>query len=304
MVTCLACSSGDVTRWADARDVEYQSVPERFAYYRCRACDALSIDPVPVDRLAEIYPAGYYSFHPSSDGAVHRVKNWLDRRWFKRVAAGIPGGSLAALDIGGGSGQQSSTLRAAVPRISRTVIVDLDERAESVARGLGHEYVRGRIEDAPIDGAFDVILLLNLIEHVRDPLAVLQKTRSLLSPGGRLIVKTPNYRSLDARLFRHRNWGGYHCPRHWVIFTRESFERLAARAGLRVVAASYTQGAPFWTISALAWLEERGVVAISRERPVWRHPLYGPLMGLFAAVDFVRGPVAPLSQMTFSLERC
>src|SRR6185503_4606658 len=157
--------------------------------------------------------------------------------------------------IGGGNGQQLSSLRAADVRIRRSVVVDLDEKAEQAARALGHEYVRARVEDARVDGTFDVILLLNLIEHVANPAAVLRKAGSLLSPTGVLVIKTPNHRSLDARLFRRRNWGGYHCPRHWVLFTRESFERLAASAGLRVVRTSYTQGAPFWAVSVLAWLD-------------------------------------------------
>jgi SAM-dependent methyltransferase len=181
--------------------------------------------------------------------------------------------------------------------------VDFDDSAEVAARALGHEYVRGRIEDASVDGPFDIILLLNLIEHVQDPLAVLRRARSLLSAAGRLVIKTPNHRSLDARLFRERNWGGYHCPRHWVIFTRESFEQIARSAGLRVVSSSYTQGAPFWTVSVLAWLEEHGAVRITTDRPAWMHPLYAPLAAGFAAIDFARGAAAPLSQMTFSLAR-
>ena len=83
-------------------------------------------------------------------------------------------------------------------------------------------------------------------------------------------------------------------------FTRESFEQIAKSAGLRVVSSSYTQGAPFWTVSVLAWLEERGAIRISIDRPAWMHPLYAPLAAGFAAIDFARGAAAPLSQMTFS----
>lgn len=303
MVSCLACASTDVTPWADARDVEYRSVPERFTYYHCATCNALSIDPVPEQRLGEIYPPSYYSFQPAQRGAIHRVKDWLDRRWFRAITGAIPGQALAALDIGGGNGQQLSSLKAADRRIGRTVIVDLDTAAEAAARTAGHEYVAGRIEDASITGEFDVILLLNLIEHVRDPLAVLRKARSLLSARGRLVIKTPNYRSLDARLFRARNWGGFHCPRHWVIFTRESFERIAREADLKVVNWSYTQGAPFWTVSTLAWLADRRAIRISTDRPAWMHPLYGPLAAAFAAFDFSRAAISPLSQMTFALQR-
>ena len=303
MVSCLACASRDVVHWADAHDVEYKSVPDQFTYYRCRTCDALSIEPVPGHRLAEIYPVTYYSFTAPQRGVVYRVKDWLDRRWFASITRDIPGRALAALDVGGGTGQQLSALKAADARVGRTVVVDFDAGAESVAKRMGHEYVRGRIEDAAISGPFDVILLLNLIEHVQDPLAVLRKAASLLSAGGRLVIKTPNHRSLDARVFRRKNWGGYHCPRHWVIFTRNSFERIARTAGLRVVNASFTQGAPFWTVSVLAWLEQQHAVRITTERPAWMHPLYAPLAAIFAAADFARGTVSPLSQMTFALAR-
>ena len=303
MVTCLACASSDVERWADARDVEYKSVPERFTYYRCLACDSLSIDPVPVSRLSEIYPPSYYSFRPPQRGVVYRVKDWLDRRWFRQLTRSVPGAELSALDIGGGNGQQLSSLRAADPRIRRTVVVDFDADAEAAARALGHEYVRGRIEDAAVTGPFDVILLLNLIEHVADPRRVLEKARSLLAPTGLLVIKTPNHRSVDARLFRNENWGGYHCPRHWVIFTRASFEQMARKVGLRVVQASYTQGAPFWTVSVLGWLDRRHAVHITIDHPAWTHPFYAPLAALFAGIDFARGAVAPLSQMTFALAR-
>jgi len=147
------------------------------------------------------------------------------------------------------------------------------------------------------------VLLLNIIEHVDNPKAVLEKVRDMLSLGGVALVKTPNYDSLDARLFRRHNWAGFHCPRHWVLFTRPSFEDIARRAGLRVVSASYTQGAPFWSASILELLDERGLTSITRERPVVENPGYPILNAVFAAFDFARMPFAPTSQMFFVLAR-
>lgn len=302
MVSCLACGGTDLVLWARARDVEYHTTPEAFSYHRCQACHALSIADAPLDQLHRIYPSNYYSFAETRPGFVQRVKDRLDRRWFRAVTAAIPGTRLAALDVGGGTGQQLETLRAADPRFVRTVVVDLDDAAESRAVARGHEYVRARIEHADVSGPFDLVLLLNLIEHVADPAAVLRKVRTLLSPNGVVLVKTPNYDSLDARLFRHRNWGGYHCPRHWVLFTQPSFAQLAQGAGLRVRSWSYTQGAPFWAVSVLALLETHRLAHVSAARPAWQHALYAPLSAFFAAVDFARRPLAPLSQMTFALE--
>ena len=76
------------------------------------------------------------------------------------------------------------------------------------------------------------------------------------------------------------------------------FAKLIDECGLTVVESRYTQGAPFWTISILDWLHRRRVVR-RRDEPLYRHPLYGPLMAVAAAFDFARAPVSKTSQMMF-----
>ena len=299
---CLACGAADVSHWATARDVEYGSSADRFDYVRCCECGALSIGEVPRDRLAEIYPETYYSFAGGALSPVERVKQWLDRRLFKALLAGIAGETLSALDVGGGTGWLLSQARAVEPRLTRTAVVDLDASAADGAAAQGHAFHLGRIEDFMSEERFDLILLLNLIEHVEDPVAVLARMRGLLAPGGRILVKTPNHDSLDARLFRHKSWGGYHCPRHWVIFTPESFARAAAAAGLGIERTRLTQGAPFWAVSVLEALGRRGWARIDRAHPMCGHPLFGPLLAVFAAFDILRGRFSRTSQMFVHLK--
>ena len=110
-------------------------------------------------------------------------------------------------------------------------------------------------------------------------------------------MKTPNHDSWDARLFRHSSWGGYHCPRHWVIFTPESFALAAEKAGLGVVDVALTQGAPFWSVSVLEMFRRWGLVAVSAERPAIYHPIMPLLQAAGAAFDFARKPFSRLSQM-------
>ncbi|TKD51731.1 class I SAM-dependent methyltransferase [Sphingomonas baiyangensis] len=294
---CLACGTTRMTHWASARDVEYATTPESFDYWRCAACDALSIAPVPRGRLGEIYPDTYYSFAESDPSLAERVKQALDRRMFARLFGGIAGDRLAALDVGGGAGWLLGQAKAVEPRLVHTQVVDIDGSAKAAAEAAGHAFFLGRIEEYETDARFDVILLLNLIEHVDDPVAVLAKVRGLLKPGGRILVKTPNHDSLDARLFRHNSWGGLHAPRHWVVFTPESFRTAATRAGLGIERLTLTQGAPFWAVSALEWLARRRLVRVTRQRPMAAHPLFGPLLAAFGAIDMLRRPFARTSQM-------
>lgn len=298
---CPVCSSHKTAFRAKAKDLEYCTSDEEFTFYDCSGCGSVFIYPMPVERLAEIYPSNYYSFAQSQDSFVHKIKNFLDKRYFSSLFAGLHGDSLAVLDVGGGAGQQLNVLRSVDARVKFTQVVDLDPAAEQLARNNGHEYYCGRIEDFTGDRKFDLVLMLNLIEHVADPLAVLRQVQTLLSPQGLVLIKTPNVDAWDARLFRHKNWGGYHCPRHWVLFTQKSFAEAAQKAGLRVVRWNYTQGAPFWTTSFLFMLQRLGVVSITRERPVVYHPLFPLLNAGFAALDFARGLFAKTSQMFFIL---
>lgn len=301
---CPVCSSDDIRRHAEASDEEYFTTAEVFNYFRCAGCGVLFIHPMPTGRLAEIYPPNYYSFDPVVlQSPVFRVKEWLDRRFFARLLRSVPGAELSALDVGGGVGWMLDTLRRADPRVKSAVIVDLDPDAGEEAEKRGHEYHRARFEDFRTERRFDLIILFNLVEHVADPGAVLKKAGELLAPGGLAVVKTPNTDSWDARLFRRKNWGGYHCPRHWALFDIPSFRALVRRCGLRVRNARCTQGAPFWTTSVMFALHRRGWINVSAARPVPRHPLYQFLSAAFAAFDMARGVFFPTSQMFFVLEK-
>jgi 2-polyprenyl-3-methyl-5-hydroxy-6-metoxy-1,4-benzoquinol methylase len=305
---CLACGSTDLSFWANAKDAEYLTTDETFKYYLCRECQSLSIDPVPRDKLNLIYPANYYSFSPDSQGnflksGLQTVKQELDKGLFKKVLANIPGDAINVLDVGGGVGWQLTLVRNIDPRVKLTQVVDIDAKASAIAEAAGHHYYHGTIEEFETTEKFDFIILLNLIEHVAEPLTVLRKVGQLLTHNGYILIKTPNHQSLDARVFRHRDWAGYHCPRHWVIFTRNSFRRIVQEAALDVVMFSYTQGAPFWAMSILFWLADKGWISITKARPAIYHPLFPFLSAFFAIFDFLRKPFARTSQMFFVLRR-
>ena len=283
---CPVCE-GAAEPWAQTTDVEYRTSEQVWHYARCRPCGALFLVEPPLDRLDEIYPANYYSYGSEHSIPV-RIKELLDRRTLRALCSGVSGERLRILDIGGGVGAVASLARRIEPRITESVIVDLDERAAPAAEAAGHRFVTTRIEDFDEDATFDVILLLNLIEHVADPVSVLAGARRRTSAGGRVLVKTPNVEGWDAKVLRHHDWGGYHAPRHWVLFTPETFRRVAERAGFVVERIELTQGGPFWAVGVLSMLERRGLVHRKPGQAMVRHRLFGVLAAAFAAIDLVR----------------
>lgn len=305
MASCHLCGRDLADVWATATDIEYETTTDRFRYLRCEPCDALSIDPLPADRLEEIYPSSYYSFVSSGEvleadrNPVTRIKAWLDRRAFARALAlgGLPA-APRVLDVGGGSGEISGRLVASVPGASATV-VDIDPRSVAVARARGLDGFAGRIEDYATEERYDLVLMLNLIEHVADPRALLERAVELLAPGGVIWIQTPSYHSLDARLFRRHSWTGLHCPRHWVVLGERGLPQLLAAAGLAVRRLDRAQAGSFWATSILGLRRAcRPPGAQPSDRtPLIALPAFMPLAALGAAFDLATRRIRATSQL-------
>jgi len=302
MPPCPVCRNTATLHYAAARDYEYFSTPDTYQYYSCPRCDCLFIHPLPLEALSRIYPPNYYSFVNGKKGFVVRVKEWLDRRFFRGLLRGLQAEELHVLDVGGGTGWLASLIRNMDRRVTVTQIVDIDAGAGEAARAAGHRYHEGGLETFETGERYHLILMLNLIEHVADPKAVMEAAGRLLAPGGILLVKTPNVRCWERRLFRESYWGGLHCPRHWVLFSAPSFYRIVEGTGLQVSRLQYTQGAPFWAFSIIAALHRKGWVRLSAQKPLIYHFLFPPISGLFAAIDFVRGLFTKTAQMFIVLK--
>jgi len=294
---CPVCGRPLGERWASAVDVEYETTADRFDYLLCPGCDLLAIDPVPSGRLTEIYPPDYYSFAAAQDALdaetslVARAKAALDRRTFRRVLELAGTGSPRILDVGGGTGEISASLVAAAGGGAAATVVDFDPDSTAIAARRGLEVATCRFEEFDTDARYDVILLLNLIEHVEDPVATMARAAELLSPNGVVWIQTPNFHALDARIFRNRNWAGFHCPRHWVIFGIAGLEWALERARLEPLWMRPTQAGAFWAASILGMARRRRPGR--RGRPLVRDPLFAPLAAAGAGFDLLTSPLRP-----------
>ena len=73
---------------------------------------------------------------------------------------------------------------------------------------------------------FDLILMLDLLEHLADPQAALEHAKSLLKPNGKLLMTVPAFQSLWTT---HDDLNHHH-----VRYTRPTFSTLAKHAGIRL----------------------------------------------------------------------
>ena len=297
---CPICNTpGEV--WCTTQDWEYRSTTDFYTYIRCLSCHTLFIKEVPQDDLLTIYPPGYYSFSQKAGRSIFKLKNLWDRYFYKSILKKINAASLSVLDVGGGTGEVLDTLKNTDKRITYTEIIDIDKNSKSLAEKKGHIYTHSTIEDYKTNKKFEVILLLNIIEHIGNPAQMIEKAGELLANGGVIIIKTPNSDSLDARLFRNYYWGGLHCPRHWIIFSDQSFRMMIQQSTLTLSKIKFTQGAPFWSYSIINLCRKKDICLT--KRPLIEHPFFPAASILFAFIDFGRSYFSKTSQMFIILRK-
>jgi 2-polyprenyl-6-hydroxyphenyl methylase/3-demethylubiquinone-9 3-methyltransferase len=108
-----------------------------------------------------------------------------------------------ALNIGSGPFFELETIDA---RGLRFTICDIEPRAIELAKQLYGDKLAGAdvvAPDAPLpyaDARFDLVVSMDVIEHVSDPLAWVREALRVLKPGGTLFLTTPNYASLSLRV--------------------------------------------------------------------------------------------------------
>lgn len=141
-------------------------------------------------------------------------------------------GSL--LDVGCGNGDFIRQMRS----LGWTVAgVDPDPSAVAFGSKDGLRIFEGTISDVPADQRYDVITLSHVIEHVPDATHLLRECKKRIRETGRIVITTPNLRSLGHKWFR-RYWRGLEVPRHFNVYSTSSIEACAFRAGLQVHALS------------------------------------------------------------------
>lgn len=148
----------------------------------------------------------------------------------RSLSPALPGQTL--LDVGCGDGK----FLALAQQMGWTVTgLEPDPSAARNARAKGIMVIEGDISALANQVAcFDVITCSHVIEHVHDPVAVLQAMHRLLKPGGSLWIETPNIDSLGHAYFAE-SWRGLEPPRHLVLFNHDSLNSILYKVGFAKV---------------------------------------------------------------------
>ena len=186
----------------------------------------------------DAYPADYYTHVPSQPaGLLGRTVARVKRSRLGHALGYVmylqdqaPG---RVLEVGCGSGSRLAELR---DRGWEVQGVEPDEAAVAVAREhYKVPVVAGMLEEGTFPpGSFDAVVMTHVIEHVADPIPLLRVCRSLLRPGGRVVITCPNLDSYGHATYGAA-WIGLDPPRHEHLFTLDSLVAVTRAAGFSSV---------------------------------------------------------------------
>ena len=121
------------------------------------------------------------------------VRDQADRHWQSDECSLRPLEGKSALNVGCGAGllaEPLARLGARVTAIDASPDVIAVARAHAEGAGLTIDYRACGVES--LDGQFDLVTSLEVIEHVAEPQAFIDSLAARLAPGGLMILSTPN----------------------------------------------------------------------------------------------------------------
>ncbi len=217
---------------------DHYATGERFDLFRCADCGFVLTQGAPVEaEIGRYYETPDYISHSDTQkGLMNRVYHYVraymlgsKARLVERTS-GLKKGTL--LDIGTGTGYFSHTMQ---QRGWEVRAVEKNANARNFARERFQLQVDAEAAiDAYAPGAFDVITLWHVMEHLEHLDETWERLKTLLKDTGVLVVAVPNAASYDARHYGEW-WAAYDVPRHLWHFTPSTMQQFGAKHGFKLV---------------------------------------------------------------------
>jgi 2-polyprenyl-6-hydroxyphenyl methylase/3-demethylubiquinone-9 3-methyltransferase len=218
-----------------------------------------SIVPEEAERFAKLAadwwdPEGSSAMlHKLNPVRLKYLRDQIDQHWQCDECGRAPLTGKTALDVGCGAGllaEPLARLGAKVTGLDASPEVIAVARQHASAVGLDIDYRVGDVQE--LQGQFDLVTCMEVIEHVADPAAFLKALTKRLAAGGLLVMSTPNATSWSRLMMITIGEGLGQIPRGTHDFDKfippERIKLLLGDAGLKCL-----------DVEGIAWSPTRGL---------------------------------------------
>jgi SAM-dependent methyltransferase len=212
---------------------------QEFVYAQCLRCGIIILTNQPISEdLGKIYPKDYSGWK-----SRNKIMGHLRSRNFQRLYKDMKKHSQAryVLDYGCGNGEFLKSLdKENLNLVGFDFTLDQAEQSDQRIN-----YVDNFEKVLSMD-KFDHIYLLQVIEHLPDPVETMRELSSRLTNNGIIIIQTPVREGWDYKIVDTELWGGWHAPRHFHIWSQGHIEQLAQILDLRILEIKYIPSPFLW----------------------------------------------------------
>lgn len=210
-------------------------IDDKHTVYLCHNCDLELLYPqIGTAELDKLYSKEYYEswglFDSSKEKSIKRMKSATFELCLDLIQRYITTGKI--LDIGCATGY---FLECAQKRGFTPFGVEISGYSSKIAKDKFGELniFQGNVDECSFDKKFfDVIVMIDFIEHTRNLITTLQSAKYLLKENGIIFIVTPDKSSLTNKLMAGK-WAHYKLE-HFYYLSRKSIGVLAEKAGLKV----------------------------------------------------------------------
>ena len=221
VVECPLCESKTTKRKVEVKDYSFSG--ELFNVFECKECHVGFTEPkLSKERLETYYSKEKYHSYQKKSGLfslIYKFIQKINNRYKLNILRRL--GIKSLLDYGSGSGSFVNFCN------KNGLHAEGYEPINKITEEKIHHDING-IKNK----RYDCVTLWHVLEHTKDPIAVLKFVKGVLNKSGRIIIALPNKDSYD-NTYYGKTWAGYDVPRHQYHFNPKSLNSLLKRLGLK-----------------------------------------------------------------------
>lgn len=216
----------------DSLNLRQLSVRPDLALINCMDCGLVTRGPImSAGQIEDFYRQGYHDYYSQKDtfNAVYKMKFLSAKKYLEYIKTYKPSGRL--LDIGCAYGQMLEAAKAAG---FEACGIELSREAGKYLNQQGYRAYNKPVEEVDFtDDYFDVITMIDLLEHIPEPRKFFLCLARILKKGGLLFIITPNVTSLAARVM-NRYWPHYQ-KEHLCYYSKKVMAYLLKESGFEII---------------------------------------------------------------------
>jgi len=236
-MNCVLCSS---IRIKNVLQLKSSEINASYSLNECLECESRFCD---LNEHPEINMSSFYQdITPIFDQRLEETfiasSYWKDQKRGLINALGRQPASILDLGCRGGD-----FLMHFEPTCSREGI-EQSPIGSMIAQKRGLTVHQGFIETLSIDKTYDIVTAYAVMEHVSNPVSVLNKLADFVNKSGVLCIMIPSYQCLKVRLLTmfHRQWYQYDPPGHIIYYSKRFLDNYLLPKGFALEKRYYTSG--------------------------------------------------------------